>query len=847
MAMCSSPAAARRSTSTTSGPWPPAGVTWPSRSPTTTARLYHSPALLLPDARVLIAGGGDVSGAVDETRAELFSPPYLFKGARPVITSAPDLINYKAIFNVQTPDAASIASVALIRPGSVTHGFDEDQRYVPLAFSVVQGGLAIQAPVDANTAPPGYYMLFIVNTAGVPSIAPFVHVPIASGDTTKPSAPANLVGVDGQTTASLNWIAATDDVGVTNYNIHRSTFSGAAPNAANKIGTSTVPSFIDTGLAAGTYFYVVTAQDAAGNIGVPSNEAVVTILRDTTPPTVALTAPADLSTVSGPVVASATATDDVGVVGVRFWLDGRALGAEDLTAPYKVSWDTTTASDGDHMLIAIARDATGNQATAVITVTVANAVPAPPPVVTDTTPPVVAITAPAAQSTVGGTVAVSSTASDDVGVAGVQFMLDGAALRSEVTSAPYAITWDALTAIAGPHTLSAVARDAAGNTAAAAIAINVSNPSGPPVLDVSVSADQAPGTAVTSPIFSTRGGNELLLALVATDFLSGPNTTVTGVSGAGLEWTLVGRTNVQPGPVEIWRAFAPAQLTGVQVTATLSQAVWSSMHVVSVSNVDTTGVNGAGAIGATASANAAAGAPSATLVTTRANSWVLGVGSDFDNAVARTPGPNQTLMHQLLSPSGDAYWMQRTTTSIAAAGTSVTIDDTSPSGDRYNLFICEVRGAAPPDTIAPSIALTSPADGSTLTGTVTIAAAAADDLGGAGVQFRIDGAPSGAELASAPYSAAWNTTTAANGPHTLTAVVRDGAGNTSQSSVSVTVFNDVTAPVVSITSPANQARVTGSITISASATDNVGVAGVRFQVDGVGRGAGTMSERYTGT
>src|SRR5262249_51162705 len=175
--------------------------------------------LLLPDGRVLIAGSGDDSGAVNETRAELFSPPYLFKGARPVITSAPDLINYRALFNVQTPDAASIASVALIRPGSVTHGFDEDQRYIPLAFSVVQGGLAVQAPLDANTAPPGYYMLFIVNAAGVPSIAPFVHFPTASGDTTKPSAPANLVGVDGQTTASLSWAAATDDVGVTNYNI----------------------------------------------------------------------------------------------------------------------------------------------------------------------------------------------------------------------------------------------------------------------------------------------------------------------------------------------------------------------------------------------------------------------------------------------------------------------------------------------------------------------------------------------------------------------------------------------------------------------------------------------------
>src|SRR5262249_47347348 len=459
--------------------WSPAGETWTSLSSDTIARLYHSTALLLPDGRVLIAGSGDDSGAVDETRAELFSPPYLFKGARPVITSAPDLINYRAIFNVQTPDAASIASVALIRPGSVTHGFDEDQRYVPMAFSVVQGGLAIQAPPDANTAPPGYYMLFIVNTAGVPSIAPFVHFPVASGDTTKPSAPTNLVGVDGQATVSLNWIAATDDVGVSNYNIHRSTISGSAPNAANKVGTSTVPSFIDTGVAPGSYFYVVTAQDAAGNISGPSNEALVTVQRDTTPPTIEWTAPADLSTVSGSIVVSASAADDVGVAGVRFWLDGRALAAEDPTAPYSATWDTTTAPDGDHTLIAIASDATGNQAYAEITVKVANA-PAPPPVVTDTTPPVVVMTAPAAQSTGGGTVTVSSTATDDVGVAGVRFLLDGAALGSEVTTPPYALAWDTTSAIGGSHTLSAIARDAAGNTTtSAAITVNVSNPAGP--------------------------------------------------------------------------------------------------------------------------------------------------------------------------------------------------------------------------------------------------------------------------------------------------------------------------------------------------------------------------------
>jgi hypothetical protein len=119
------------------------------------------------------------------------------------------------------------------------------------------------------------------------------------------------------------------------------------------------------------------------------------------------------------------------------------------------------------------------------------------------------------------------------------------------------------------------------------------------------------------------------------------------------------------------------------------------MTVVSFSNVDTSGANGSGAIGATASANGASGAPSATLITTRNRSWVFGVGNDFDNPAARTLGSGQTLVHQYLAPVGDAYWVQRTTSVVPLSGTSVTISDTAPTGDRYNLAICEIRQPVP--------------------------------------------------------------------------------------------------------------------------------------------------------
>jgi hypothetical protein len=78
---------------------------------------------------------------------------------------------------VGTPDAATITSAALIRTGAVTHFFDQNERYIPLSFTQTSGGLTITGPANANLAPPGYYMLFIVNSAGVPSIAPFVQVP----------------------------------------------------------------------------------------------------------------------------------------------------------------------------------------------------------------------------------------------------------------------------------------------------------------------------------------------------------------------------------------------------------------------------------------------------------------------------------------------------------------------------------------------------------------------------------------------------------------------------------------------------------------------------------------------
>jgi hypothetical protein len=323
---------------------------------------------------------------------------------------------------------------------------------------------------------------------------------------------------------------------------------------------TTVASVNSSGMAQG--LWPGSAGIVASSGSITSNTATLTV-GDTTPPTVSITAPANGATVFGTVTVSASATDNVGVVGVQFKLDGANLGAELTAAPYAISWNTTVSSPGAHTLTAVARDAAGNTATsAAVSVTVA-----------DTTPPTVSIMAPAAGATVSGTITVSASATDNVGVVGVQFKLDGTNLGAEVTAAPYAISWNTTGATNGSHTLTAVARDAAGNTATStAVSITVSN--------------------------------------------------------------------------------------------------------------------------------------------------------------------------------------------------------------------------AASDTTPPTVSITAPAKGATISGTITVSATATDNVGVVGVQFKLDGVNFGAELKAAPYALPWNTTTVLNGAHTLTAVARDAAGNTATAlAVTVTVVN----------------------------------------------------------
>ncbi len=238
----------------------------------------------------------------------------------------------------------------------------------------------------------------------------------------------------------------------------------------------------------------------------------------------------------------------------------------------------------------------------------------------------------------------------------------------------------------------------------------------------SVSADQnSASSTISTPNFSTSAANELLLAFIATDDSGSPNTTAQSVTGGGLTWTLVKRTNQESGTAEIWRAFAPAALHNVSVTATLSQSVVSSITVLSFTGVSTAGTNGSGLIGALASGYATRGAPAATLITTQPGSLVVGVGNDYDNAIARTPLVGQSVVHQVFSSTQDTYWVQRLNAPVPTKGTSVTLGDSAPITDRYNLSICEVLpGSSTLAVSASSLNFGTVADGATATLPLTL-------------------------------------------------------------------------------------------------------------------------------
>ncbi|MDQ3562960.1 MAG: DUF1929 domain-containing protein, partial [Pseudomonadota bacterium] len=291
--------------------WDPATENWTTlASSSGIPRVYHSTALLLPDGRVLSTGG---NGYPD---TEIYSPPYLFKGTRPTITSAPPSVVYGQSFFVETPDAATISKITMLRLSSTTHAFNMSQHISDPSFAQATGGLSVTAPPSGNVAPPGDYLLFILNGSGVPSVAKILRIG-APADTTPPTVPGSLSATaSGANRIDLSWIASTDDVGVTGYQVERCQGTGCTNFA--QVTTVTTTSYSDIGLlAATTYRYRVRATDASGKLSAYSNTATAATTAGGSP--AGLVAAYGFSEGSGTAVADASGNGNAGTTIGATW------------------------------------------------------------------------------------------------------------------------------------------------------------------------------------------------------------------------------------------------------------------------------------------------------------------------------------------------------------------------------------------------------------------------------------------------------------------------------------------------------------------------------------------------
>jgi hypothetical protein len=256
---------------------------------------------------------------------------------------------------------------------------------------------------------------------------------------------------------------------------------------------------------------------------------------DPTAPTVTITSPSSGAWTGNSILVSASASDDAGVASITLWGNGASFGTiacGGTTCTGDIRWSTSTLPAGAYEVNAVATDTAGNcTVSSPVTINKNGTSPVVPSGATcgggggDTMPPSVAMSAPANGSTVSGTVTVSATASDNVGVVAVQFKLDGANLGGEDTTAPYSTPWDTSTAPSGSHTLTAVARDAAGNvTTSAPVTVTV-GPSG--------GGDATPPTAtITSPSSGAWTGNSILVSASASDNVGVTSITLWGDGAA---------------------------------------------------------------------------------------------------------------------------------------------------------------------------------------------------------------------------------------------------------------------------------------------------------------------------
>ena len=326
----------------------PANGVWSSAGTSSYPRLYHSVALLLADGTVAVAGSNPERGTYEE-HIEIYSPAYLFAAdgslaTRPVVGSTPASVGYGAgTFQVRTPDAAAIASVVLVRPASVTHAFNMEQRVVGLSFTSSSGALTVNLPPNSNVVPPGYYLLFLLNTAGVPSVASFVQVINSPAD--KPpmatiTAPA-AVDLTIKAGQALKFRAKASDRGgsISGYSWY---FPAGSPNTSTVLNPGGIRF-----TTAGTSVVSLTVLD---NLGINNPSPPTRTIH--VQPAVHITHPAAGASLKGLVTIRANVTGAVGDTNIFTFMVDNAVVDTVMTSDTKASckWNTQNQGSGAHTL-----------------------------------------------------------------------------------------------------------------------------------------------------------------------------------------------------------------------------------------------------------------------------------------------------------------------------------------------------------------------------------------------------------------------------------------------------------------------------------------------------------------
>lgn len=274
------------------------------------------------------------------------------------------------------------------------------------------------------------------------------------------TSPASGASISGTVTVSAN---ATDSAGVVSvqFRVDGSNVGSAITAAPYSYSLNT------TTLSNGNHTLTATAIDT-NDLSATSAGVTFAVKNTSAPLAVSITSPASGATVSGTITVSANATDSATVTSVQFRVDGNNAGAADTVAPYNLSLNTTTLSNGNHTLTAVATDSSNKTATSGGVIINVNNV--------SNSSPTVSISSPAPGAPVSGTITIRATASSPAGIATVQFLVDSANLSTPVIASPYSVSWDTTTVADGSHTLTATATDNSGKVATSShVIVTVAN------------------------------------------------------------------------------------------------------------------------------------------------------------------------------------------------------------------------------------------------------------------------------------------------------------------------------------------------------------------------------------